>query len=547
MTCGQQARLASPLLTLGCAGAVCSAQGVRPRPAPAPAQAGSIAAPASIISATPGTTVSRGGQPVQARAGTALKAGDVVQVGPVGNTDLRLRGHAALRLKPKSVLHLTGLPEAGAGQAAGDTRLRLEGGTALIRVRTLAGKGRFIIDTPSAVTAARGTGFLVDAEPQQTRVIVAEGHVAVSAPAAPAAELELAADRKAVVRGAIPAAAQAVDAQDSLRLAELQELPDPGGLRAIEGVAGAVLVNSIIVSPDGQKGLAAGSTGTITLFDPRSGRSLRVLRGHTTPVRALSFSLDGQRAYSAGTDGTIRVWDLGNGAERQQFLTPTGTVACLAPSRDGKFLLSCGDDGRVRTWDLTRGVGYSRGTYEDTSTSLDCVAASLDGRWVAAAGSDRTVSIWQGAGVNAAVKGRAILRAPARIRDLAFSPDSSMLLAGGENGALVAWYLRPPPRGNAPTGPVADVRGFYSSGAEIMRVAFMPDQSRVLSASRDAVVHVWDLASGRNVDRLERYSAGVPVSGYGARQPVGLSVSADGHTVYSGSGDGTLSVWWLPD
>ena len=52
----------------------------------------------------------------------------------------------------------------------------------------------------------------------------------------------------------------------------------------------------------------AGEDGDVKLWNIRSGRPARALRGHTGPVRALSFSADGQRLISAGQDGTVRIW-----------------------------------------------------------------------------------------------------------------------------------------------------------------------------------------------------------------------------------------------
>jgi hypothetical protein len=104
------------------------------------------------------------------------------------------------------------------------TRLRLQSGTLLTRLGRLRGKSQFVIETPGAVTAARGTRFLVEARPGLTVVLVQEGSVGVSAARAPAAEVSVGPDTKVLVRQAPPSRAEPVDDADRVRLRELEQL-----------------------------------------------------------------------------------------------------------------------------------------------------------------------------------------------------------------------------------------------------------------------------------------------------------------------------------
>jgi WD40 repeat protein len=44
------------------------------------------------------------------------------------------------------------------------------------------------------------------------------------------------------------------------------------------------------------------------VWDLRTRRAPRVLRGHSGPVNAVAFFPDGRRVLSAGADGAIRIW-----------------------------------------------------------------------------------------------------------------------------------------------------------------------------------------------------------------------------------------------
>ena len=69
-----------------------------------------------------------------------------------------------------------------------------------------------------------------------------------------------------------------------------------------------------------------------------------------------------------------------------------------------------------------------------------------------------------------------------------------------------------------------------------MGVAVFPDGRRVVSASDDETLKVWDMATGKCVATLERHSSYV----------FGVAVSPDGRHVVSASHDRTLKFWGVP-
>jgi WD40 repeat protein len=142
---------------------------------------------------------------------------------------------------------------------------------------------------------------------------------------------------------------------------------------------------SVAYSPDGKTLAAATGGGMVRLFDTASGRQIAALEGHTGPARCVAYSHDGKLLASAEQDTPVRLRDLNTGKEkivltRQIAYSPdvwdvrTGKksrtlkghafeIRALAVSPDGKTLASAsvGTDeggppdgaGELLLWDVS--------------------------------------------------------------------------------------------------------------------------------------------------------------------------------------------------
>lgn len=121
------------------------------------------------------------GQATPVTAGMSLGSGAVVTTSPEATLSLQFADGSRLLLLGDSELLLERLTRLGRSGIA-DTRLRLQRGRIGNDVRHLRGPAaNFIVDTPSASSAVRGTRFRVEAHATGTHTEVLEGRVAVSA------------------------------------------------------------------------------------------------------------------------------------------------------------------------------------------------------------------------------------------------------------------------------------------------------------------------------------------------------------------------------
>jgi nucleoside phosphorylase len=133
------------------------------------------------------------------------------------------------------------------------------------------------------------------------------------------------------------------------------------------------------------------------------------------------------------------------------------------------------------------------------------------------------------------VRQAATRESPALVRDLpghtdwvtacAVTADGRRVVSASEDGTLKVWELE---SGRA----LATLKGHTG---RVTACAMTVDARRVVSASEDGTLKVWDLESGRALSILEGHTGTVN----------GCAVTADGRQVVSGSSDRTLKVWDL--
>jgi WD40 repeat protein len=112
-------------------------------------------------------------------------------------------------------------------------------------------------------------------------------------------------------------------------------------------------------------------------------------------------------------------------------------------------------------------------------------------------------------------------------------PAIDQLILTITRGASSPWLRPILPALDPPGAPLFPPREGHYSG--VSGVALTNDGRRVISASLDETVKVWDLETGRELHTLKGHSSAV----------YGVAVTADGKRAVSASGDKTLRVWDL--
>ncbi|HYH84876.1 MAG TPA: WD40 repeat domain-containing protein [Pyrinomonadaceae bacterium] len=215
----------------------------------------------------------------------------------------------------------------------------------------------------------------------------------------------------------------------------------------------------------------------VKIWDARTLRLIRTLKGHSEGLYELAFSPRGYLLASGGRDKTIMLWNAATGRLLSTLEGHTDSVTSLAFTNDGARLASASaaDDKTVRLWDVrTRKLLRTFAGHDDWVTS---VAFSPGGNVLASASRDKNIILWD---ATTGAK-RLTLPQPNLVYELAFSPDGTTL---AEVGARHEVLLH-----DATTGDLLGMLEGYTG--EISEVKFSSDGMLLVATSYDATVKVW--------------------------------------------------------
>jgi WD40 repeat protein len=271
-------------------------------------------------------------------------------------------------------------------------------------------------------------------------------------------------------------------------------------------------------APDGQTLASAGWDGTIRIWDAASGKQVRQCKGwQSGNIQALTYLPDGKTLACKGNDSMLHVWDTATAREVRTLFPAQQQAAALAPGAEDDMLVELCTDNTLHVWDLTTGresshLELSRGKQQSR------VALSADGKRVAGWGFPDDLTVWD------ASTGKELFHAATQLKtpmSLTFSRDGKIVAASGAPGQIVTW--------DAESG--KELRRYEGAGF-LQWLTFSQDGKYVAGIGGDRAVHLWSLAEGKELRHFESpASCGPSWAGVGA-----LAFSPDAKTVAASQG-----------
>ena len=255
--------------------------------------------------------------------------------------------------------------------------------------------------------------------------------------------------------------------------------------------------SAMSVSPNRKWIAGNGPANTVRLFRAADGAAGPTLTGHTDVVTSLQFTSDSLRLVSGSIDQSICVWNITDGSlgGRIETPTPVRAVELVAVGDQTDWIVSGGGDNLLRLWQMPSAAPIK---LVSPPANLERTVSSRDGRLLAMIDNTGAVKIIavQSAGIPVVEQDIASWRIEGGITSLNFvrkpgSPeptvenlrDSYNVLAGTPDGSVQLWSLSEQKLLDAWKGGAVAVRS----------VAGSPDGTMAVSGGEDGAMFVWNL------------------------------------------------------
>lgn len=238
-----------------------------------------------------------------------------------------------------------------------------------------------------------------------------------------------------------------------------------------------------------------GDGDRVRVLDLVGGRNPQVIRRENQSITAVTASSSGKRVLFAGGSGTLTLWEPDSGRSREFPSQESAWVKLLLAGGDSKAACMT-REGRLSILDLESGQ-WSRTLDCAGSPQLLAVSPTADRALTGPA-----VCLWD------LERGRPLVRTKDfRTRDPrslevtagGFSEDGNFAITAGAHHQLRVWLCHKPKRRLNLEGHQAPV----VSASIFSRLRF------AVSADRDGTVIIWDLDKGQSVEVLKAHQGGI--------------------------------------
>lgn len=291
-----------------------------------------------------------------------------------------------------------------------------------------------------------------------------------------------------------------------------KEVTLKGSPREIKGVA--FLGDKVISTTGAWDKKKSAFEGEIRIWDLKTGKVEKTLKGHDAAIESFALSKDGKFAATGSEDQTVIVWDLSAGKAVQTLKGHTGAVIALALSADGKKIATTSADLSVRLWDAGTGKESAMLVKADVKKADPKAVKKEDPKKGKKDKKDKK-DMKKGP----VVKDTTPIQRP--FTSIAFSPDGKKIAAGNLEGEIKIW--------DESGKELQDLEGHEG----VWAVAFSPDGSKLATGGWDQMIKIWDVGSGKELQTIKAHNHTVTALVFHPTEP----------RLASGGFDGLVKIW----
>ncbi len=274
---------------------------------------------------------------------------------------------------------------------------------------------------------------------------------------------------------------------------------------------------------------AAGDQNSQVIVRDMTGTTVKVYEGHSDDVWAVAFDPTNRFVASGDKKRTIHIWPVSGSGSVTTIRGFKGSIRSIEWSADG-FLAAGSEDGFVRVYDM-RGPKPElkwqkpHGNLKDYARKTVLQTVFLPQRPIlASSADDPTVKLWD---VRTGELIQTLDGLPEHGRALAVRQDGQQIACGCSNGSIYVWALS----NSRADAPPQILRGHVYN---VRAIAYLADGTRLVSASEDRTVVIWDMKALKRIAVLEEHTSRVSA----------LAITRDENCIISAGDDNTVRMWF---
>jgi RNA polymerase sigma factor (sigma-70 family) len=287
---------------------------------------------------------------------------------------------------------------------------------------------------------------------------------------------------------------------------------------------------SVAFTPDGETLVSEGEDG-LRIWEAATGKQIRrVGNGWCGGIETLSISPDGKLVTMLlPAEVSVGLLEIATGRIVQRFSKRRVHSLCFSP--DGKMLATLGyPSSEIELWDPATGrvLGSLKGHQnQHWSDEVRSAMFSADGKTLVSGGDDRTIRFWD----VASGKEKRLIQTEKGVTKIALSPDGRTLASLGHvkqvdqrrissqsEAVIHLWDTATGKELRQLTMPAVEVRGEKRGFSTML---FTPDGKALVTGGHDGMVRIWEPTTGKEVRQFRGLEG----------RPFSLALHPDGKTL----------------